>query len=65
MVTGDVSIDLGFATLSSTTSYFETTGDTLYDGTWGTLALPAAYLPYYTGAPAIRASSHSSATTTT
>ena len=52
MVTGDASIDLGFATLSSTTSYFETKGASFYDGTWGTLALPAAYLPYYTGAPA-------------
>lgn len=52
MVTGDASLDLGFATLSSTTSYFETTGETYYDGTWGTLALPAGYLPYYTGTPA-------------
>ncbi len=52
MVTGDASIDLGFATLSSTTSYFETTGATYYDGTWGTLGLPPAYLPYYTGSPA-------------
>lgn len=51
MVTGDISFDFGFATLSSTSSYFETDGETFYDGTWGTLALPAAYLPYYTGTP--------------
>ncbi len=52
MYTGDVTFDLGFATLSSSSSWFETEGQTYYDGTWGTLALPAAYLPYYTGSPA-------------
>lgn len=47
----DASIDLGFATLSSTSSHFETAGQTYIDGTWGVLALPPAYLPYYTGTP--------------
>ena len=52
MTTLDASYDLGFATLSATASYFETEGETYVDGTWGTLALPPAYLPYYTGTPA-------------
>ena len=51
MTTLDVSYDMGFATLSSTSSYFETKGETFVDGTWGNLALPAAVLPYYTGTP--------------
>jgi len=52
MTTLDASYDLGFATVSSTSSYFETSAETYIDGTWGVLALPAAYLPYYTGSPA-------------
>lgn len=48
----DVSYDLGFATLSSTTSYYHTHGDNWYDTSYGVLALPAAYLSYYTGNPA-------------
>jgi outer membrane receptor protein involved in Fe transport len=52
MVTGDVSIDLGFATLSSTTSYFETTGATFYDGTWGRSACRQPICPI---TPALRA----------
>lgn len=48
----DVSFDAGFATLSSTTSYMETNGQNVLDGTYGTLSLPAAYRPYYTGDPA-------------
>lgn len=52
MFTADISYDFGFATLSSSSSWFETEGQTYYDGTWGTLALPASYLPYYTGTPA-------------
>ncbi len=51
MTTLDASYDLGFATLSSTTSFFDTDGQTYIDGTWSTLALPPAYLPYYTGSP--------------
>jgi len=52
MTTLDASYDLGFATVSSTSSYFETRAETYYDGTWSTLGLPQAYLPYYTGSPA-------------
>jgi len=52
MTTLDMSYDLGFATVSSTVSHFKTTGQAYYDGTWGTLALPDAYLHYYTGTPA-------------
>lgn len=52
MTTLDASYDLGFATLSSTSSYFETRGETYYDGTWGVLGLPPAYVAYYTGSPA-------------
>lgn len=48
----DASIDLGFATVSSTTSHFRTDGKSYWEGTWGVLALPAAFLPYYTGSPA-------------
>ncbi|MGA0604666.1 TonB-dependent receptor [Phenylobacterium sp. VNQ135] len=51
MTTLDASYDMGFATLSSTSSYFETEGDVFVDGTWGNLALPASVLPYYTGTP--------------
>lgn len=51
MTTLDMSYDMGFATLSSTSSYFETDGEVWVDGTWGNLGLPPAYLPYYTGTP--------------
>lgn len=51
MTTLDASYDMGFATLSSTSSYFETEGDVFVDGTWGNLGLPASVLPYYTGTP--------------
>lgn len=51
MTTLDMSYDLGFATVSSTVSRFETNGQSYYDGTWGTLGLPDAYLPYYAGSP--------------
>lgn len=51
MTTLDASYDMGFATLSSTSSYFQTDGDAYVDGTWGNLALPASVLPYYTGTP--------------
>ena len=49
MSTMDISYDLGFATLSSTTSYFETTGQTATDATFGYFSLP--YHAYYTGQP--------------
>ncbi len=52
MVSLDASYDAGFATLSSTTSYTETTGNNVFDGTYGILALPAAFRPYYIGNPA-------------
>ncbi|HRD44877.1 MAG TPA: TonB-dependent receptor [Caulobacter sp.] len=51
MTTLDVSYDMGFATLSSTSIYFETDGEVFVDGTWGNLALPSSVLPYYTGTP--------------
>jgi outer membrane receptor protein involved in Fe transport len=51
MTTLDASYDMGFATLSSTSSYFETEGEAFVDGTWGNLALPSSVLPYYTGTP--------------
>lgn len=51
MATLDLSYDLGFATISSTTSYFETKGEAYYDGTLGTAALPPSYVGYYTGVP--------------
>lgn len=51
MTTLDMSYDLGFATLSSTSSYFKTEGEVWVDGIWGLLALPADYLPYYSGSP--------------
>lgn len=47
----DVSYDLGFATLSSTTSYFESDGETYLDNTYGLLQLPDAFIPYYAGEP--------------
>ncbi len=51
MTTLDASYDVGFATLSSTASYFETEGDVYVDGIWGNLALPSALIPYYAGSP--------------
>lgn len=47
----DVSYDLGFATVSTTTSYLETAGRTLSDSTFGYLALPPVLHPYYMGNP--------------
>lgn len=51
MTTLDASYDAGFATLSTTASYFETEGDVYIDGVWGNLALPSALIPYYAGSP--------------
>lgn len=52
MMSLDASFDVGFATLSSTTSYTESAGENVVDNTYGTLALPDIYRPYYTGNPA-------------
>jgi iron complex outermembrane receptor protein len=50
----DLSYDVGFATLSSTSSYFTTTGSTLEDATYQLASdghTEGAYLPYYAGTP--------------
>jgi iron complex outermembrane recepter protein len=47
----DVSYDAGFATISSTTAYGETSAITGSDANSLILGLPATYLPYYTGTP--------------
>jgi outer membrane receptor protein involved in Fe transport len=47
----DVSYDAGFATVSSTTTYGETSAVTGSDANTLILGLPATYLPYYTGNP--------------
>jgi iron complex outermembrane recepter protein len=47
----DASYDAGFATVSSTTSYGETSAVTSSDANALILGLPATYLPYYTGNP--------------
>jgi outer membrane receptor protein involved in Fe transport len=47
----DASYDVGFATVSSTTSYGETAAVTGSDANTLILGLPATYLPYYTGNP--------------
>jgi outer membrane receptor protein involved in Fe transport len=46
----DLSWDVGFATLSGTSSYLKTSGSALYDNTLGILAFPGTY-PYYAGVP--------------
>lgn len=47
----DASYDLGFATVSSTTSYLESDGESYLDSTFGVLQLPAPFIPYYAGDP--------------
>jgi iron complex outermembrane recepter protein len=48
----DVSFDAGFATLSSTSSYYRTSGATLQDNTYSLGGLAdGGYLPYYAGVP--------------
>ncbi len=48
----DLSYDMGFATLSSTSSYHTTSGATLEDDTYGIAGVDGgAYLPYYAGNP--------------
>lgn len=51
MASADLSYDLGFATVSTTTSYLDTKGRTLTDSTFGYLALPPVLHPYYLGNP--------------
>lgn len=51
MWTADLSYEMGFATLSTTTSYFETKGESSAETTFGTASLPAVFVPYYTGTP--------------
>jgi iron complex outermembrane recepter protein len=54
LATADLSYDIGFATLSSTTSYFDTNGQSQDDNTFGflTTANAAGYGKYYSGVPA-------------
>ena len=48
----DLSFDAGFATLSSTSSYYTTSGSTLQDNTYSLAGLNnGGYLPYYAGVP--------------
>ena len=47
----DVSYDFGFATLSSTTAYGETSAVTGQDDNVQIFGLPETYLPYYVGNP--------------
>jgi len=51
LASADVSYDLGFATVSTTTSYLDTGGRALTDSTFGYLALPPVLHPYYMGNP--------------
>ncbi len=51
MGSADVSYDLGFATVSTTTSYLDTAGRTMTDSVFGYLALPPVLHPYYMGNP--------------
>ncbi len=46
----DLSFDVGFATLSSTSSYYKSRGSTLLDDTYSMGGLPS-YLNYYAGNP--------------
>jgi iron complex outermembrane recepter protein len=48
----DLSYDAGFATVSSTSSYYTTSGSTLQDNTYSLAGLAdGGYLPYYAGTP--------------
>ncbi len=48
----DASYDMGFATLSSTSSYHTTSGSTIEDDTYNIAGVDGgAYLPYYAGNP--------------
>jgi iron complex outermembrane receptor protein len=49
----DLSYNVGFATLSSTSSYYTTSGSMLQDNTYDLAGLySGAYVPYYAGTPA-------------
>lgn len=47
----DATFDMGFATLTSATSVFDSEGDTWLDGTWTLSALGPGLLAYYAGSP--------------
>ena len=48
----DVSYDAGFATLSSTSSYYTSSGDAIEDNTYDLAGIDSgAFLPYYAGTP--------------
>ncbi|HET6523123.1 TonB-dependent receptor [Sphingopyxis sp.] len=47
----DMSYDLGFADLSSTTTYYNTRGTTADQGVFFTFTAPAASIPFFTGDP--------------
>jgi iron complex outermembrane receptor protein len=48
----DLSYNVGFATLSSTSSYYTTSGSVLQDNTYDLAGIDSgAYLPYYAGTP--------------
>jgi iron complex outermembrane recepter protein len=52
LISLDMSYDVGFATLASTSSYHTTSGSTLEDGTYNLAGIGnGAYLPYYGGSP--------------
>ncbi len=52
LVSVDLSYDVGFATLSSTSSYHTTSGAVLEDNTYDVAGVSGgAYLPYYAGTP--------------
>jgi outer membrane receptor protein involved in Fe transport len=52
LLSADLSYDAGFATVSSTSSYYTTSGSTLQDNTYSLGGLASGgYLPYYAGVP--------------
>jgi iron complex outermembrane recepter protein len=52
LLSADLSYDAGFATVSSTSSYYTTSGSTLQDNTYSLAGLNSGgYLPYYAGVP--------------
>ena len=52
LVSADLSFNAGFATVSSTSSYFSTTGRTLQDDTYDLAGIDSgAFLSYYAGSP--------------
>jgi outer membrane receptor protein involved in Fe transport len=53
LTSADLTYDAGFATVSSTSSYYTTSGSTLQDNTYSLAGLAnGAYVPYYAGVPA-------------